>query len=802
MTGHKHLVKLALLAVFASWHAMPGPAAETALDLTRAVVVAPATFSGPENRAVLMLIEEIDKRTQIRLPRSAKPPGDPSPSIQIQREASAGAGREGYRITVAGNTVSITGNDARGVLFGVGHLLRTLRLAKHSIAVPADLSVTTVPKYPLRGHQLGYRPKTNSYDGWTLPMWEQQIRDLAVFGTNAVELIPPRSDDAADSPHFPLPQIDTMIGMSRLCDEYGLDVWIWYPAMDENYTDPKTVEFALNEWGEVFKKLPRVDAVFVPGGDPGHTQPKYLMNLLERQTANLRRYHSKATMWVAPQSFGEEWMNEFLDIVKTEPKWLSGIVYGPQTRLSLPQLRAAVPQRYPLRHYPDITHSRHCQFPVPNWDTAFALTEGREIINPRPTQMASLFRLLQPHTIGFIAYSEGCNDDVNKFVWSRLGWNPEADVTEILREYSRYFIGLRHEDSFAQGLLGLERNWVGPAATNRAIDITLQQFQSLERSASPQELLNWRFQQGLYRAYYDAYVRSRLNYETSLESQAMNRLREAPRTGALAAMQEAEAVLDKAVTERVSQDWQARIFELGEALYQSIRMQLSVAKYQAIAVGRGANLDTLDFPLNSRLWLKEQFKELRQPMEETERLRRIDALVNWRNPGPGGFYDDLGKLAEQPHLVRGAGLETDPQLLESSHITTATPTEGLRSLSSGALALPAIGLLPLGPFSWWDLAETYFETPLKMCYTGLDGSAQYRVRVVYAGGNMQAMIQLQADNRLEVHPLIKKELHPMEFNIPREATADGELTLNWRQGPGSRGAGRGTQVAEVWLIRK
>ena len=801
MSPHKHLLRLAVLAGFAICFAIPGRGAETSLDLTRAVVVAPASFSRPESKAVLMLIEEIEKRTQIRLERRTSAPADSGPSIRIQRAASAGAGREGYRISIAGKTVSITGNDARGVLFGVGHLLRTLRLAKHYIAVPSSLSVSTVPKYPLRGHQLGYRPKTNSYDGWTLPMWEQYIRDLAVFGTNAIELIPPRSDDAADSPHFPLPQIDTMIGMSRICDEYGLDVWIWYPAMDENYADPKTVEFALNEWGEVFKKLPRVDAVFVPGGDPGHTRPKHLMNLLEKQTANLHRYHAKATMWVAPQSFTEEWMNEFLDIVKTEPSWLSGIVYGPQTRLSLPQLRTAIPQKYPLRHYPDITHSRHCQFPVPNWDTAYALTEGREIINPRPLQMASLFRLLQPHTIGFIAYSEGCNDDVNKIVWSSLGWKPESDVTDILREYSRYFIGSHHEDSFARGLLALERNWVGPAATNRAIDLTLQQFQSLERKAARQELLNWRFQQGLYRAYYDAYVRSRLIYETSLETQAMDLLREAPRIGSLAALREAEVVLDKAVAERISKDWRSRLFELAEALYQSIRMQLSVPKYRAIAVGRGANLDTSDFPLNSRLWLKEQFREIRQPLQETERLRRIDAIVNWKNPGPGGFYDDLGKLADQPHLVRGVGFDQDPQFLESSHITSATPAEGSGAALGEDSTLVGMGPLPLGPFSWWDLAETYFEAPLKMRYTGLDRGAQYHVRVVYVGGNMQALIRLEADDRFEVHPLIKKELHPMKFDIPREATADGELMLTWRQGPGSRGAGRGTQVAEVWLMR-
>jgi hypothetical protein len=770
------------------------------IDLTRAVVVAPADFSGPERKAVEMLIEEIERRTQLRLERKASAAG--GATITVSRASDSSLPREGYRIETRGSGVSVIGHDARGVLFGVGHLLRTLRMTKRQITLAAPLNVTTAPKYAMRGHQLGYRPKPNSYDGWTLQMWEQYIRDLAVFGANAIELIPPRSDDDADSPHFPRPQMEMMVGMSRLCDEYGLDVWIWYPALDKDYSDPKTVEFALNEWGEVFKKLPRVDAVLVPGGDPGDTPPKLLLPLLEKQAANLRRYHPKAGMWVAPQSFTEEWMGDFLAIVKREPQWLTGVVYGPQTRVSLPRLRELIPAKYPLRHYPDITHSRHCQFPVPNWDTAFALTENREIINPRPTQMASIFRLLQPHTVGSITYSEGCNDDVNKFVWGALGWNPDADVTDILRDYSRYFIGAHYEDTFAQGLLALEQNWVGPAMTNAGIETTLAQFQALERAASPQDLLNWRFQQALYRAYYDAYVRRRLVYETALEEQATDRLRAAQLTGALVAMDEAEKVLDRAVTERVAPDLRARTSELAEALYQSIRMQLSVGKYQALSTGRGANLDTIDFPLNSRLWLKEQFKALRAPVEEAERLKRLDEIVNWKNPGPGGFYDDLGKAGAQPHLVRGPGFETDPQFLASSHVTTANHSDGSRNPVGGDFALVGMGLQPAGPFSWWDLAETYYEQPLVMRYTNLDKAAEYRVRVVYAGGAMRAQIRLVADGRFEVHPLIQKEFKPVEFDVPRAATADGELTLEWTQGPGSRGAGRGTQVAEIWLIRK
>jgi hypothetical protein len=43
---------------------------------------------------------------------------------------------------------------------------------------------------------------------------------------------------------------------------------------------------------------------------------------------------------------------------------------------------------------------------------------------------------------------------------------------------------------------------------------------------------------------------------------------------------------------------------------------------------------------------------------------------------------------------------------------------------------------------------------------------------------------------------------PVEFDVPSQATADGTLTLTWRQEPGKGTNGQGCQVAEVWLIRK
>ncbi len=773
-----------------------------------ASIFVPKDATPRQAQAVRMLVEEVAKRSQIRWPVSDAWPASPTPAVVVglasfveptvrehggqNVEPAAFKQAEGFRVHVVdarSPVVAVAGNDERGVLFGVGRLLRELRQSRGRVAVPAQFTVATAPKYPLRGHQLGYRPKTNSYDAWSVPMWEQYIRDLAVFGTNAVELLPPRSDDAADSPHFPLPPLPMMVEMSRLLDQYGLDVWIWYPAMDADYSDPATVKRALEEWAGVFRKLPRIDAVFVPGGDPGHTDPKVLMPFLEKQTANLRRFHPRAQMWVSPQGFTQEWLDSFTEYLKSQqPDWLAGVVYGPQVRVSLPQLRAAIPRKYPIRRYPDITHCRQCQYPVPDWDAAFAATEGREVINPRPKDEAHIFRALDQHAIGFITYSEGCNDDVNKIVWSALGWDPQTPVVQVLREYARYFLGDVDSDAFAQGLLALERNWRGPLLANRGVLTTLQQFQALERSAPPSLLLNWRFQQALYRAYYDAFIYRRLVYETALEEQVLARLGQADRSGSILAMQDAEKLLDRGVEAPAAADLRARVFELGDMLFQSIRMQLSVARHKAIAPDRGATLDTIDVPLNNRPWLVRRFAEIRSLPSERDRLREIGHIVHWTDPGPGGFYDDLGNVMRQPHLVRGLGFQADPGCFETPRFGYVIGRE----------------VLSRYPISWRDNVEALYDAPLKMEYDNLDPRGAYQVRISYASDAPTVKIRLLADDKYEIHPEIAKPrpMVPLEFDVPVEATRDGQLTLTWYRTPGRGGNGRGCAVAEIWLIKK
>lgn len=711
--------------------------------------------------------------------------GIPGMNNQQQEGFSVGLVNDGSR-----SLLIIAGNDARGVLFGCGYVLRKSILSEASIKVPEDIGVVTHPIVPLRGHQLGYRPKVNSYDGFTVDMWEEYIQDLIVFGTNAIELMPPNTDDASDSPMFTLPQERMLVEMSSLGKKYGIDVWMWYPLMHGDYNNESVVERSLQENDSIFSIIPKLDAVFVPGGDPGRQEPSVLFEHLERKTSVLHKYHPKAEMWISPQGYSAEWMDEFIELLKEEPDWLTGIVHGPWVRMDVNDLRKVVPEKYPIRRYPDITHSIDAQFFVPDWDYAYTVTENRETINPRPVDHKMIFNSINLENYdGFISYSEGVNDDVNKIVWSSLGWNPDTEVIDILRDYSRYFIGPEYTDIFAQSILNLERNWKGDLLENKMVDIHHSIFQEMEKNADPATLLNWRFQLALYRSYYDAYTRNRLIYEINLEDRVMDVLRRAEEIGPSLAIEESRRILEMAVLNRVSSDFRRRLFELAEALFQSIRMQLSVEKYHAIDVVRGANLDLVDYPLNNRYWLEKQFDQIEEMDSEKNQLEKIYAILNWTNPGPGGFYDDLGDPENQPHMITNLNYEKDPNSFKSSF----AGLPGGYSLEFDRIKDWRV--------SWKTYMQTIFEQPLKMKYTDLDPHTQYQVKVVYIEDQE---IRLRADDEFVVHDYLlpESEPSPVIFDIPRKATEDGTLRLEWNIQPGGMGPGRGCSVAEVWLVRK
>jgi hypothetical protein len=774
----------------------PCPAAPPTIDLSKVtVVIRPGTLPAAEQMAARVLVEEVKTRTGLDWPISTNwPPGgvviaiasgsdDPGWRKAMPRRTATERPElrpEGFRLKVAEDApqtgvVWIQGADSRGALFGVGQFLRSFNWVEGSASIPVALDITTAPAQPIRGHQLGYRATANSYDGWDDKQYEQYIRELALFGANSVENIP--FQDNRKSSHMRLPREVMNRKLSEICARYELDYWIWTPA-DFDLKDASRRAKALEAQETLFRDCPRLDGVFFPGGDPGDNLPELVMPFLEDLSRVLVKHHPRAKIWLSMQGFEKPevdfvhaWISEKL------PGWLGGLVAGPSSP-PIPETRARLPQRYGLRDYPDITHTVRCQYPVGWWDPAFALTLGRESPNPRPASYKIIQNYFGPYTSGFITYSDGVHDDVNKTVWSRLGWQPDAQPREILLEYARCFFGSTVAERAADGILALEKNWEGSLANNGSVDATFGLWQQLENKA-PELHDNWRWQLCLLRAYYDAYTRHRLLYESELESEANRVLADAPVRGADAAMDSAFAILQRNVSQPVKKDWRARIGQLCADLFRAIRLQTSVPLYDASGYERGAVLDFVDHPLNNRWWLDDEFTRLRKLPVEAEKLKALEVIRTWEQPGPGSFYDEVGNVARSPHVIRGEGLNTDP-------LMDKNPNPG---------------------FWWWEEGssrkrlswQTSMDWPLGLAYHHLEPNTAYRVRLTGYG-----QARLRGNGQLLTATLNGKEVGEVkEFPVPANIVKDGKLLLtfdplpeeahlNWR---------RQSRVSEVWLLK-
>jgi len=753
------------------------------IDLSKATIVASKTIKSPVRKTeIRVLQEEVAKRTGINPPVSSVIGKTPVLVLATIKDSEIGGlavpkrtgndlpetKAEGFRIfqdRSGGHEILwLVGADDRGVLFAIGQFLRTAELTKKKISFNSRNEIATSPAYPIRGHQVGYRNTANSWDAWNPAQFETYFRELALFGANSIENIP--FHDGPLGPNMKFPRDFMNAKMSEICNNYGLDYWAWTPA-DVDLSDPVKFKAEVQKHADFYKSCIRLDGIFFPGGDPGSNHPKYVMPFLKEVAAELHKYHPNAGMWVSLQGFSDDQVDYFYEYLeKNSPDWLAGVATGPSSP-DLAATRYRLPKKYKHRHYPDLTHTIRCQYPTENWDQAFALTEGREICNPQPFYYAKIHNRYAPLTDGFLSYSDGVHDDVNKDIWSQMSWNPEKDVRQVLAEYSRFFFGSSVAEAGADGILALERNWVGPVEENGGIETTFAFWQNLE-TKHPELKRNWRWQQLVMRSYYDTYVKRRKAYEQNLEKEANQILAQAVKSGSDNAMQEALNLVNKADKEPISPELRQRIVDYCEALFQSIGMQTSVKKYNASGEERGAILDFLDYPLNNRWWLADEFAKIRKMATEKEKLDRLEIIRTWENPGPGSYYDNISNISKGIHVKT----------------TTEDATD----------------------FAWWDdgmsrrrLSTQLFQNFPKLEYTDLDPNGHYTIRIAGFG---EALLRVNGER---IAPTIYNKGYEefKEFPLTPKYVSSGKLEVTFDQPEESKLNWRSqSKVSDIWLLKR
>ena len=521
--------------------------------------------------------------------------------------------RDGYRIEDTFRCTSLIASGIRGHIFAIGMLLRKLEKDGCGVRL-GDIAGSYAPDKRIRGHQIGYRTTPNTYDAWSYEDYRRYYLDMMFFGVNTVEHIPYEKGVSNRNSLMQYDEEEFLVEAARIADEYDLDVSVWHPN-----NDGETVSEAAERRGKLYERVPRLDVVFPPGGDPGEFEAEEFIERCRAISNELKRSHPNAEMWPSAQQPHSipAWGEDLIKELEKLPDEIDGIITGPNRAFEIDELRRRLPAKYPIRLYPDITHNVRCEYPVhfdrDDWHFALATGLSRECTNPRPREYRRIHRLTRRYVVGSVSYSEGVNDDVNKFVWSDMDYFPDCDLRTTLLDYSRLFFFGAPADTIADGILALELNWQCDPAENPTIDSTLETFERLRREY-PFLNENWRFLQLLMRAECDKLLRSRRLFELEL-------IRSARRAAFDGELEDVREFLELEPGDEYL-ELRADISRIAQRLFRLIGMQLDVEHYGADSWERGAILETIDLPVTDREWLLGRLDHAMVDDDPVEYMRR------------------------------------------------------------------------------------------------------------------------------------------------------------------------------------
>lgn len=555
---------------------------------------------------------------------------------------------DSFQILCEENTLSFYANSLRAFIYAVGIFFRKSIPCSDGLKLIEDISGTYTPLQKIRGHQLGYRTTPNTYDAWDYTQYERYSIELMFFGMNTIEHIPTQGKDQLN-PLMKYRPDEFCIQATKLAKELDLDVSLWYPNSE------KTDEEAIENRREMFKKLPFVDAYFPPGGDPGNLNALDFLERTKKISPILKEYHPSAKVWPSAQKPHEfpDWGKIFIQEMQKLPKEIDGVVIGPNKAMEIDELRKALPARYPLRFYPDITHNVRCEYPVHfdrnDWHFAYAATLSRESVNPRPREFQTLHRLTRGYVLGSVSYSEGVHDDLNKMLWADMDFYGEIDIRVTLEDYARLFFPSADPELVADAILGLEQNWEGDPALLPSVEDTLEKWQKIGEN-TPSLYENWRYILYLFRASADAFVRRKRIFELSLIRQAKKALEKSE-----AGYQKAKEILETPLPSSCTL-LREKLELYAKSLFDKIGLQLDVKRYYADGWERGAVLDTIDRPITDREYFLSRFSCFEAlPLEE--RISSMRSIFAHTEPKRDEFYYSLAL-----HELSGAGLTQEGEI--------------------------------------------------------------------------------------------------------------------------------------------
>jgi hypothetical protein len=765
-------------------------------------------------------------------------------------------GPEGFLLKMVPNSENIlvaAGIDDRACLYAAGEILRRMVFKNGSIEIPPSIEVRTAPAFEIRGTQYGQSnvAKTLAHvRDWTEEETQRVILDYALAGANIFNTSPGPMFDFIKS--FGL-MTQGGFGANSAGSEIPPE-WEAYESIGRKgyvcLSVPEAREFMLKKCDLQFKNSPEYDLVKFHGGDGGGCEcdrcnPYGLtfIKLVEEMAAIIHKYHPHTRIYFTNQKFDNDDDNAIFSYLQEKPRdWLWAWGYGPGSdattwqpghrqihRMDLfrypgfgpyslypREILHQLPARHVLVYYNEITHWKYAQhgyiqmYPRADRNGDLPPPWSHDIYQRRPDQFLTMvynrltfyawpkyyhrvFNDLMHYGVGDITHSSGHHDHFNQWMWQRLLWSPRRSVEEVVNEYCTTWFGREAASLMTEAIFLLEENLEEKPGIPLTEKSGIKAYYDLVQKAGEKmpasiKTTNWLWRMYMQKASLDRYIQLSARQQMDLQ-------------------QRIEKYTTKAIENISSNAEIDKMFSWFEDFAETPEMdrlreeagQLGEESNQLFGV-RSEGYFNLKHDFLGLGWLQRQLERAKQARAK-EKIELLKMIVDYENPGVGGFYDNLGTFNDAPHVVFGYPYDHGQPYVSQMLSESNRPSQRSMHFTQDE------------------------EQGVTLHYRDLDPDARYSIRFTlvrpwyqerYAHRMNQKSQTIYADNviladNLEL-PLQMSDFYT--FDIPSTCTSDGDLVIRLEHAPGvARGerveieqwrnsGGWGTILSEVWLIKK
>jgi len=764
-------------------------------------------------------------------------------------------GPEGFLLTmVQPDLLLAAGYDDRGCLYAIGELLRQLKFKEDYISIPDDLNIRTAPAFEIRGTQFGQSgtaKRIAKVRDWTDEETKRVILDYALAGANIFSVSPGPMFDflksyglmtqggfgANTAPEIKNPDWEASESIGRT----------GYVCLSV----PEAREYMLEKCERFARSMPDYDLVKFHGGDGGGCEcdrcdPYGLtfIKLVGEMADIIHRYHPETRIYFTNQKFDNQDDKAIFDYLNEQPReWLWAWGYGPgsdattwqpghrQThRMDLfrypgfgpyslypLEIIRQMPSRHDLVYYNEITHWKYAQHAYiqmypradkngdlpPPWshdiyerrpDQFLTMVYQRQTFYAWPKYYHRVFNDLLRYGIGDITHSSGHHDHFNQWMWQRLLWSPRTSIENLVNEYCSTWFGDEASPLMSEAIFQLEKNMEEIPGEPLPEKEGIVKYYQLVKDAGrlmPLEMMkgNWLWLMYMQKGALDRYVQLAVSQQMKLQKDAEELVMQSLKNGM------SNLYLEKAIKLLDSGDYETEEM----ILLRQEAEKLGERTNELFGV-RSDGIFNLEHDFIGLGWLRRQLSRSLAATSDAKR-EMLEMIIDYQNPGEGGFYDNLGTYNHAPNVVIGYPYDHGQPYVSQMLSEGNTPSQRSMHFTQDE------------------------EQGVTLRYQNLDKHAQYKIRLTLVRPWYQERYALRMNQTKESiyadDVLIGEDIElPLQmsdfftFDIPKTLTNDGELVIRFEKAEdvaaGDRvsveqwrnSGGWGTLVSEAWLIKK